>query len=275
MPRFVIGDLHGCLKPLRRLLERLGADEKRDRFHFLGDLVNRGPDSLATLRFVRDLGERATVVLGNHDLHLLAVLNGIREPSKKDTLDEILRAPDRDELADWLRSRSLLEVDEAANHVRVHAGIHPGWSLPEAQRRATELERTLRRDDYRRFLKVMYGNAPRHPDAAANRAGRLRSAVNVFTRMRYCDADGTLDLDASGPPAGEPRLLPWYRAPGRCAIGKPILFGHWSAHPAMAPPGAVPLDRGCVWGGSMAGVRIGPGATAVAVDRRASKRGKG
>ena len=272
MTRFVIGDLHGCIKPLQRLLVRLGADTRRDRFHFLGDLVNRGPDSLATLRFVRDLGDRATVVLGNHDLHLLAVLNGIRDPSKKDTLDTILRAPDRDELADWLRSRSLLETDAAAGHVRVHAGIHPLWSLPEAQRRADEVERMLRRKDYRRFLAVMYGNEPRHPDRAVDRVDRLRCSVNVFTRMRYCLADGTLDFQSSRPPAGESTLQPWYRVPDRQDIGYPILFGHWSAHPAMAPAGIVPMDRGCVWGGTLAGMPIGAGAHAVAVDRRSVRR---
>ena len=272
MQRFVIGDLHGCIKPLKRLLAQLGANTRRDHFHFLGDLVNRGPDSLATLRFVRDLGDRATVVLGNHDLHLLAVLNGIREPSRKDTLGTILRAPDRDELTDWLRSRSILEVDEAAGHVRVHAGIHPRWSLSRAQRHAGEVERALRRKDYRRFLEVMYGNEPRHPDHARDRVERLRSSVNVFTRMRYCLADGSLDFSTSGPPADVQLLLPWYRVQHREPIALPILFGHWSAHPAMAPPLIVPMDRGCVWGGNLAGVAVGGGAPAVAVDRRSTRR---
>lgn len=265
MKRFVIGDVHGCFEPLQRLLEQLGADPERDRFHFLGDLVNRGPRSLKTLRFVHAMGERATVTLGNHDLHLLAVAHGIRAAGKKDTFDRILRAPDRDELLDWLRTRSVLELDESGSHVRVHAGIHPAWTLDEARLRAAELERALRRDDWLDFLGVMYGNEPRRPSAAGNRIERLRIAVNVFTRMRYCRADGALAFDASGPPASADELLAWYRVPARRPIELPILFGHWSAHPAMGPVGVVPMDRGCVWAGWLAGMRVDKPRPAMAV----------
>ncbi len=252
---YAIGDLHGCLDALRRLLERIGFEPASDRLLFVGDLVNRGPDSLGTLRYVRSLGDSAISLLGNHDLHLLAAHHGIRAPGRKDTLDAILAAPDRDALMDWLRRRPVLHSGDG--FVAVHAGVPPQWSLAEARRRADKLERRLRGNDHAGFLARMYGNEPARWEDADGATMRLRWTVNAFTRMRYCRADGALDFSFNGAPVdAPPDLLPWYRVPRAAPLGLPVLFGHWSAHPAMAPPGIVPLDRGCVWGGELACLRV-------------------
>ena len=253
---WILGDIHGCLQTLERLLEHLGADLALDRFCFVGDIINRGPASLASLRFVMNLGDRAIVTLGNHDLHLLAVLHGLRRPGKRDTISNILAAQDRDAIVDWLRTRPLLHEDPQG-FVMVHAGIHPHWSLATARTRARELERALRADDYTDFLAEMYGNEPSLPDDASTRIERLRVSVNVFTRMRFCHLDGQLEFNESGPPmVAADGLLPWYAVPERIPIEPPIYFGHWSAHPAMAPPRVIPTDRGCVWGGYLAGFDV-------------------
>ena len=269
---FAVGDLHGCLDPLRRLLDRIGFDPGADRLLFVGDIVNRGPDSLGTLRFVRGLDRCATVLLGNHDLHLLAAHHGLRAPSPKDTLDEILAAPDRDELVDWLRRRPVLHVDETLGVVAVHAGIPADWSIEEARRRAEALSAVLGGDELEDFLARMYGNDPARWDEAEDRTSRLRWTVNAFTRMRFCRADGALDFSDNGAPADAPAgLVPWYRVRRDAPLGLPVVFGHWSAHPAMAPPGIVPTDRGCVWDGSLACLRLDdPGATMTSVPARAA-----
>jgi bis(5'-nucleosyl)-tetraphosphatase (symmetrical) len=249
----VIGDVHGCLGTLEALVKKLGADPDRDHFCFVGDIVNRGPESLNSLRWIMNLGDRAYVTLGNHDLHLLATLHDIRRPGRRDTLDEILAAPDRDQIIDWLRTRPVLH-DNIAGFVMVHAGIHPHWSLDKARAMARELEHALAADDYLHFLADMYGNEPTHPRDATSDHERLRCSVNVFTRMRFCHPDGSLEFDHSAPPCEAPsHLLPWYAVPGRRKWDKPVVFGHWSAHPAMAPPGIIPTDRGCVWKGHLAG----------------------
>ena len=265
---FVVGDLHGCLDALRRLLDRIGFDPASDRLVFVGDLVNRGPDSLGTLRFVRGLGDAvAAALLGNHDLHLLAARHGLRAPSPKDTLEEILDAPDRDELVDWLRRRPVLHVDEALGFVAVHAGIPAAWSLDEAARRARALEAVLGGDGLEAFLGTMYGNEPARWEDADGEAARLRYTVNAFTRMRFCRADGALDFTDNGSPVDAPaHLAPWYRVARAAPLPLPVLFGHWSAHPGIAPPGIVPTDRGCVWHGSLACLRVDePGATMTSV----------
>jgi len=250
---WAIGDLHGCLDPLERLLEELRFDPAADRLWFVGDIANRGPEPLATLRYVRALGEAAVTVLGNHDLHLLAVIHGVRKPSVKDGLGPLLDAPDRDELERWLRTRSFLHTDTALGATLVHAGIHPHWTLAEARRHARELEELLPTPRFERFVQRMYGDEPARWSLDLDEHERLRFAVNVFTRMRYCTPDGALELEHSEPPARAPRpLLPWYRVPGRVDPGTRLVFGHWSSHPAMSPPGLLPLDRGCVWNGSLA-----------------------
>lgn len=256
MTTYVIGDLQGCLTPLRQLLDKLAFDPASDRLWFVGDLVNRGPESLQTLRFVRDLGDSAITVLGNHDLHLLAVVHGVRKSSGKDTLDDIVKAPDRDELCHWLAARPLLHIDRELNHVLVHAGIHPHWSLKRARKLNDELQQVLTHD-LAEFLGYMYGNTPANWSKQLPEQERRRFAINAFTRMRYCHADGSLDFDYNGPPAkAAAPLQPWYQVARRKPLKKTIVFGHWSSHPAICREGIIPTDRGCVWGGDLTAYAI-------------------
>ena len=256
MTTYVIGDLQGCLTPLQRLLDHLKFEPADDTLWFVGDLINRGPESLETLRYVKALGKNAITVLGNHDLHLLAVVHGIRKASAKDTLDEIVGAPDRDELCHWLSRRPLLHIDKELGHTLVHAGIHPQWSLKRARKMSREVHRVLK-DDLQGFLACMYGNTPTHWDKHLPPIERQRFAVNTFTRMRYCYADGGLNFDFNGPPSIAPTsLYPWYAAPNRKTLDTQIVFGHWSSHPAICKSGIIPTDRGCVWGGSLAAYAI-------------------
>ncbi len=262
MTTFVIGDLHGCLTPLQRLLDRVQFKPGTDKIWFVGDLVNRGPQSLETLRFVRSLGADAICVLGNHDLHLLAVIHGIRSIGGKDTLDDILRADDLNELTDWLRHLPLLHYSEALNVTMVHAGIHPGWDLALAKTLAAEVENKLQSEKYVEFLQRMYGNKPTNWSHKLGKHHRRRFAINTFTRMRFCTKEGELDLSRTCAPAKAPKnLMPWYAVPNRKAIEGRILFGHWSSHPAFAISNVVPMDRGAVWGGSLAALALETGVT--------------
>lgn len=258
MAIYAIGDLQGCLDPLKRLLDRLGFDPAEDRLWFTGDLVNRGPASLATLRFVYALGERAVTVLGNHDLHLLAsAWAGSRAPRKRDTFEDVLAAPDRDELLEWLRRRPLLHHDPAAGFTMVHAGLPPQWSLDEARAAAAELESVLASERCVDFLEEMYGNHPDRWTAELQGMDRLRYIVNVFTRLRYVRPDGSLDFDQNGPPeSAGPDLIPWFRFPGRRTEGLSMVFGHWSTLGNVTHAGAFGLDSGCVWGGRLTALRL-------------------
>lgn len=262
MTTWAIGDLHGCLEPLERLLEAVRFDPAADRLWFVGDLANRGPQPLETMRYVRALGDAAVTVLGNHDLHLLAVMHGARKPSAKDTFERILAADDVEELERWLRGRPLLHTDDALGATLVHAGIHPHWSLGRATRHARELEELIPSPRFERFVHRMYGDTPSRWSRDLDKHERRRFAVNVFTRMRYCTRAGSLDLDCSEPPAKAPgRLLPWYRVPDRVPLGTKVVFGHWSSHPAMSPADVLPLDRGCVWRGTLAAHALESGRT--------------
>ncbi len=257
MANYAIGDLHGCLDPFKRLLDRLSFDEQRDTLWLTGDLINRGPDSLDTLRFVKALGDSCVCVLGNHELHLLAVRHGIRKPSKKDTLTSIINAPDRDELLDWVRHRPLLHAEANQPYILVHAGIHPDWDQATATTLARELESVLRSDHYVDFLQNMYGNEPSTWSTTLSSYDRLRFAVNVFTRMRFCQVDGRLDFEFNGPPVRAPvTLLPWHQLLSPAWHDDILIFGHWSAHPAIAAPWLMPLDRGCVWDGHLAAFNL-------------------
>lgn len=259
MTTYVIGDLQGCLSPLKRLLDKLSFDPAKDTLWFVGDLVNRGPESLATLRYVRSLGDSAITVLGNHDLHLLAVVHGIRHNSGKDTLQDILNAPDRDELCQWLSRRPILHTDKQLGYTLVHAGIHPQWSLKLAHKLADELTFTFRYE-LADFLGYMYGNSPAGWSKELSGQKRRRFAVNVFTRMRYCHANGDLSFDFNGAPANAPaHLYPWYAVPNRKTLKHRVVFGHWSSHPAMSHDEVIPTDRGCVWGGCLTAFAIDTG----------------
>jgi bis(5'-nucleosyl)-tetraphosphatase (symmetrical) len=263
MSTYAIGDIQGSYKPLMQLLERIKFDPSTDNLWLAGDLVNRGPDSLAVLRFFYQIRHAVTVVLGNHDLHLLAVARGHRRGSSRDTLHEVLQADDRDQLLDWLRHAKLLHHDPQLKFAMVHAGIPPQWSLREACLYAQELERVLHRDElgddsYDQYLAQMYGNHPATWQAELAGYDRLRLITNYFTRMRFCTADGTIELetktDAAGAPPG---FLPWFAHPERKTRDDKIIFGHWAALQGQAQtPNIYALDTGCAWGGSLTALRL-------------------
>lgn len=256
MTTYVIGDLQGCLSPLKKLLDKVKFDPSKDKIWLVGDLINRGPDSLKTLRYVKSLGDSAITVLGNHDLHLLAVVYGYRKPSGKDTLKSIVKAPDCDELCEWLAARPLLHVDDKLGHTLVHAGIHPHWSLKRAKKLAAKVQNALANDPDL-LLANMYGNSPQYWSKDLKKHERNRFAINVFTRMRYCNLDGALDFGFNGSPSTAPkRLKPWYSLPDRKPLKTRVIFGHWSSHPSMSPADVMPTDRGCVWGGCLSAYAI-------------------
>lgn len=262
MATWAIGDLQGCYRELLDLLKAIRFKPEADTLWFTGDLVNRGPESLECLRFVRDLGGAAIVVLGNHDLHLLAVAAGARKPRNKDTLDEILHAPDAADLLGWLARCPLLHRDARLGFTLVHAGLPPQWDIGAAQRAATELEAALRSSLAPDFYANMYGNEPDRWSDDLGGWARLRFFTNCFTRMRFCDPDGRLDLELTGPPGSQPPpWLPWYEVPSRHTRNERIVFGHWST--ARLDPEAkfdkwnvFPLDTGCVWGGTLTALRL-------------------
>ncbi|MGA1561656.1 MAG: symmetrical bis(5'-nucleosyl)-tetraphosphatase [Gammaproteobacteria bacterium] len=258
MATYAIGDLQGCLEPLQRLLDAVHYDPASDQLWFAGDLVNRGPDSLATLRFVRSLQNRITV-LGNHDLHLLASAQGDRRYDRAgDTIEEILRAEDAGELLHWVRHQPLLHHDAELGFTLIHAGLPPQWDLTLAQRAAREVESLLRSENYQDFLAVMYGNEPRQWSANLATIERARIIVNCFTRMRYCTQEGVLDLKSKGAPGTQPfGMRPWFDWPQRANHNERILFGHWSTLGANQVSEHVwSLDSGCLWGGQLSAFHL-------------------
>ncbi len=262
MTVYAVGDLQGCLTPLECLLERVAFDPARDRLWLVGDLVNRGPQSLETLRFLYAMRDSLTCVLGNHDLHLLAVAHNTERLKKSDTLREIVEAPDAADLLDWLRRQKLVHYDEQRDIAMVHAGIPPNWTLAKALKRAAEVEEVLL-DDARLplFLDGMYGNEPAKWDSDLQGVARLRVITNYFTRMRFCTADGTLDLKSKeGVDTAPPGYAPWFSHPGRKTRGQKIIFGHWAALEGKCDePGLYAMDTGCVWGGAMTLLNVDSG----------------
>lgn len=262
MATYAIGDVQGCREPLLRLLDHISFDPAQDRLWFTGDLVNRGPDSLGVLRFVAALGNRAVVVLGNHDLHLLALRHDpTRRAKKGDTVDDILTASDRDALLDWLRGQPLLHQDTALGYTLVHAGLPPAWTVDEAAAHAREVEHVLRGSGLNAFLADMYGNAPDAWTPTLRNHARLRFITNCLTRIRYCKSDGRLDLKAKMALAARPGgLLPWFMLPGRRSVEARIVFGHWSTLRLSAAEErqyrVYPLDTGAVWGGMLSALRL-------------------
>jgi bis(5'-nucleosyl)-tetraphosphatase (symmetrical) len=255
MSTYVIGDLQGCFKSLQALLEKMHFNRAKDRLWFVGDLVNRGPHSLECLRFVKELGVTATVVLGNHDLHLLAVDEDIARAGKSDTLAPILAATDRNSLMDWLRQRPLLHIED--DFVLVHAGLPPQWSLSLAKNMAGELETALRGNSYRAFLKNMYGNEPARWREELSQTDRLRFAINAMTRMRIVNDDGDMDLQFKGGLRELPDgMSPWFDRLHVSFATKTIVAGHWSALGLHLSPNAICLDTGCVWGRDLTAVRL-------------------
>jgi len=262
--RFAIGDVQGCYQELRALLARLKFSPDRDQLWFVGDLVNRGPDSLESLRFVRALADNALTVLGNHDLHLLAVALGSRRRRSADTLDEVLAAPDRDALLEWLLARPLAHFD-AGGDLMVHAGLVPQWTVGTTLSLAREVESALRSDP-RALFDNMYGDEPRRWSDELSGAERLRFVINVMTRMRVCTSDGQIDLKIKGkPPPRHSPLRPWFEHENRRSRDARIIFGHWSALGFVQREGVVGLDSGCVWGGALTAFDLDSERPALAV----------
>jgi bis(5'-nucleosyl)-tetraphosphatase (symmetrical) len=247
--RYAIGDIQGCYAELRELLAQLKFSSDRDRLWLVGDLVNRGPQSLEVLRFVRALGDNAITVLGNHDLHLLAVACGAHRKRKADTLDHIFAAPDRDDLLGWLITRPLAHYEQG--DLMVHAGLVPQWTVAMALQLAREVETALRTDP-RQLFDNMYGDEPTRWSEQLTGTDRLRFAINVLTRLRICTSDGEVDLKMKGkPPRGHSQLQPWFEVQGRRSTEARIVFGHWSALGLIVRKEVVGLDSGCVWGGEL------------------------
>jgi bis(5'-nucleosyl)-tetraphosphatase (symmetrical) len=256
MAVYAVGDIQGCYDELRRLLDRLRFDPACDRLWLTGDLVNRGPDSLGTLRFVRKLGDAAIAVLGNHDLHLLAVATGCKDTALDRHARQVLAAPDGEELLQWLVARPLLHRDPGLGWTMVHAGLAPDWDLDTAESCSREVSAALAGDPAAVFAE-MYGDEPRRWSAGLNGVDRLRFVINCCTRLRYVDASGNMLMKLKGPPGEAPaHAIPWFRHPGRASRGERIVFGHWSTLGYFREDGVMCLDAGCVWGGHLCASRL-------------------
>jgi bis(5'-nucleosyl)-tetraphosphatase (symmetrical) len=255
---YLVGDVQGCLEPLERLLAEIAFSPSRDHLYVLGDLVNRGPQSLATLRRFCEMTNAATCLLGNHDLHLLAVAHGGRKVHRDDTLNEVLGAPDREALLDWLRCQRM--VCQEHGWLMMHAGVVPQWDAAMTLQLAAEVERMFASPKLTEFLQVISGNEPLRWDPSLDGPVRLRFIINVLTRVRFVAADGTLDLITKGSAdAAPPGFYPWFEVPGRLTQGTPIAFGHWSALGLVNRPDLLALDTGCAWGGTLTAARIDDG----------------
>jgi bis(5'-nucleosyl)-tetraphosphatase (symmetrical) len=258
---YAIGDIQGCFRELQELLRHIRFQRGKDQLWLVGDLVNRGPESLAVLRFVSELGRDARIVLGNHDLNLIAIAEGVREMRPGDTIQEILDAPDGGELIDWLAERPLLLREPGIPYTMVHAGLAPPWDIEQAALLAREVEAALAGSDRAGFLAHMYGNQPdRWNEKLANRE-RLRFITNALTRIRYVDPDGRLEMGQTGPPGSQPdALTPWFACKQRRSLGEAIIFGHWATlqltQKVDPVHGVFHLDTGCVWGGPLTALRL-------------------
>ena len=252
---YLLGDLQGCGNPLARLLDEVAFSPSRDHLYVLGDLVNRGPDSLGVLQRLSALGNAATCLLGNHDLHLLAVAHGVRQPHRSDTLASILEAPDREHWLHWLRHQKL--AVQAHGWLMVHAGVLPQWDAALTLALATEVEAMLQGPELAQFLPQMYGNTPDRWDDGLQGVARWRCVVNALTRLRFCAADGTMEFATKEGAGGAPEgYMPWFEVPGRRTAQQPVAFGHWSTLGLINRDDLLALDTGCVWGGQLTAVRL-------------------
>ncbi|MEI6145431.1 MAG: symmetrical bis(5'-nucleosyl)-tetraphosphatase [Methylococcales bacterium] len=273
MSIYAIGDIQGCFDDLLRLLDVISFNENSDQLWFAGDLVNRGPKSLETLRFVKSLGSSAITVLGNHDMHLLAASCLPKIANKKDSLTQVLDAPDRDELIYWLRHRPLLHYSN--DFCLLHAGLPPQWDFKKAQKMAILAEQTLRDKDYEVFLKQMYGNKPNIWSPNLKGVARIRFVINCFTRMRYCDAQGRLDFVNSGPIGSQPsNLFPWFDAPKRKNADMRIIFGHWSSLGYYEGRNCYGIDTGCLWGGQLTALKLDESMHRFSIDCQGANKPK-
>lgn len=275
MSTYAIGDVQGCYDTLMRLVERLAFDPAKDRLWFTGDLVNRGGQSLETLRFIHGLGDAAACVLGNHDLHLVAESVKATERRQKNLdLRRVLEAEDGALLIDWLRHRPLLHHDAELRFVMVHAGLSPQWSLERARIEAERVEKELRGKDYRNVLLRMYGNRPGGWSRRLKGLDRTRATINAFTRMRYCDPRGQISFESKGAPGTQPAgFYPWFEAPGHKPREFRVVAGHWSALGRFQGMGVFGLDTGCVWGGKLTALKLQDEPEFVAVDSAQPKTG--
>lgn len=259
MAIYCIGDIQGCHDEFVALLERLRFDPAQDRLWLTGDLVNRGPRSLSVMRYVRDLGDVATVILGNHDIHMLAAWSGASKLKKNDTVQHVLDAPDADELMHWLRRQPLIHEDPALGYVMLHAGVLPAWTLDKARSLAREAETALSGDRYQDLFENIYGDEPAAWSDDLTGWDRLRCIINALTRMRFCDAEGRMRMDYKGPPGKQPAgLYPWFEVPGRQPMpaGQVLVVGHWSTLGYHEQEDVVALDTGCLWGGCLTAIRL-------------------
>jgi bis(5'-nucleosyl)-tetraphosphatase (symmetrical) len=257
MATYAIGDIQGCYSALQKLLTKIAFNPNEDVLWFTGDLVNRGPESLETLRFIKNLGTRQRTVLGNHDLHLLAVANGAHPGEKEDTLQSILSAPDRDDLLHWLTQQPLLHHDIKTGFVMVHAGLAASWDLTLAKQLSEEVEGVLQSDKKIEFLQHMYGNYPDRWDNTLTGFERLRCITNYFTRLRFCYADGRIELNNKGKIEHAENLFPWFNVPQRKNTNLKIIFGHWAALGGITnTPNTYALDTGCIWGFALSAMRL-------------------
>ncbi len=276
MATYAIGDVQGCHDPLRRLLDKLKFDPGRDRLWFCGDLVNRGGQSLEVLRLVRSLDAVSTVVLGNHDLSLLTIAERKEADQRKvnPDLQRVLFADDREPLVSWLRHRPMMHVDPALGYALVHAGLAPKWTIALAQKRAREVETRLRGKNYRKLMRQMYGNKPAAWSPKLEGMDRLRAIINVMTRLRFCDVRGRIAFDEKGPPGTQtPGLYPWFEVPGQVRRELRVVTGHWSTLGLLIGMGVYGIDTGCVWGGKLTALELGPEPRVIQVDGKADARG--
>jgi bis(5'-nucleosyl)-tetraphosphatase (symmetrical) len=265
MSIYAVGDIQGCFDELLRLLDTIAFDSDKDQLWFCGDLVNRGPKSLETLRFIKDLGNAAITVLGNHDLHLLAVANQQKKTKPKDSLNPILDAPDREELLDWLRYQPLFHYND--DFCLLHAGLPPQWSLKKTIKMANKAEQVLQSPDYITFLKQMYGNEPDIWSKDLTGMDEIRFIINCFTRIRYCDVNGKLDFSNNGSLGSQPKhLMPWFEVPNRKSTDLKIIFGHWSTLGFHQQNNCFCIDTGCLWGGQLTALKLGRKMKRISID---------
>ena len=266
MTIYVIGDIQGCAKSFDTLIDKLSFDHTRDHLWLTGDLVNRGPDSLSVLRRLVEMDDNITTVLGNHDLHLLAIAAGVSQPTPGDTLQKILEAPDLEQIIDWLRHRPLLHYDEKNDRALVHAGLSPSWSLEEAQTQADEIARMLTNTSWKKSLKTMYGDEPNAWTNSLELSARRRFSINALTRIRFCDEIGRLNFTHKGPPGTQPETLrPWYNFGRPGGYQTHIYFGHWASLGLARLSGCTCIDTGCVWGRQLTALPIDPPGEPISV----------
>lgn len=273
MATYAIGDIQGCHDSLQRLIDKLRFNPAHDQLWLVGDLVNRGLKSLQTLRFIKDLGDAATVVLGNHDLHLLALAAGSQHLHGEDTLGAVLAAPDAPELIDWLRHQPLVHHDAAIGFTMLHAGMAPEWTIADALALSREVQAQLAAPDWHHFVQAIYGNEPASWDANLTGILRQRAIINFLTRARFCTRNGRLDFAYKGPPGTQPPwLTPWFELAQRRSANNRIVFGHWSALGAGVSNNAFSIDTGCVWGQRLTALRLNDVCQQISIDCVASDR---